>query len=216
MTGWCNVKFKWFSLHAGVAIKGEDRQGLLRLFRYTSRSSVSPSRLSYIDATAPEESDLELALKRPWGDGTTALRFTQTDFTEQLASLIPDPWHNQTRYHGIFAPGHAWRARIVPGPQKKRPELEAGRDGDPPKPTKSSSGRAAAEYVIPWAELLRKSFRIDPELCVCGAKMRVVESVTKSEQIAETMVAMGLASTPPPLGRARRAAGELDYIFGDD
>ncbi|MCX6123807.1 MAG: hypothetical protein NTV34_03545 [Proteobacteria bacterium] len=143
---------------------------------------------------------------------TTVLRFTQTDFTEQLASPLPDPCHNQTCYHGIFAPGHAWRARIVPGPQKKRPEAE--RDDDPPKPTKPSSGRAAGEYNIPWAELLRKSFGIDPELCVCGAKMRVIESVTKSEQISETMVAMGLASAPPPLGRARRAAGELDYAYG--
>ena len=33
--GWANIKFKWFSLHAGVAIKGEDRFGIKRLFRYT-------------------------------------------------------------------------------------------------------------------------------------------------------------------------------------
>jgi len=211
--GWCNVKFKWFSLHAGVAIKEGDRQGLLRLLRYTSRSSVSPSRLSYMDPTTPEESDLELTLKRAWSDGTSALRFTQTAFTEQIASLIPDPWHNQTRYHGIFAPGHAWRARIVPGPQKKTGCLDREHDMGPPKPTKPSSGRAAAEYVIPWAELLRKSFGIDPELCVCGAKMRITESVTEADQIAETMVVMGLASTPPPLGRARRVTGELDYVY---
>lgn len=38
-----NIRLTWFSLHAGVAIKGEDRQGLKRLFRYTSRSSISPT-----------------------------------------------------------------------------------------------------------------------------------------------------------------------------
>jgi len=43
--------------------------------------------------------------------------------------------------------------------------------------------------------------------------MRIIESVTDADQIAETMVAMGLASTPPPLGRARRVRGELDYIY---
>ena len=26
--GWANIKYKWFSLHAGVAIKGEDRFGI--------------------------------------------------------------------------------------------------------------------------------------------------------------------------------------------
>ena len=116
-------------------------------------------------------------------------------------------------YHGIFAPGHAWRARIVPGPQKKTSCLDRDHDEGPPKPTKPSSGRAAAEYVIPWAELLRKSFGIYPELCVCGSKMRIIESVTDADQIAETMVVMGLASTPPPLGRARRVTGELDYVY---
>lgn len=213
--GWCNIKYRWFSLHAGVAIKGGDRQGLLRLLRYTSRSSVSPSRLSYVDPTQPDDSELELALKRKWSDGTTALRFTQAGFTEQLASIIPDPWHNQTRYHGIFAPGHAWRARIVPGPLTKSPARDDC-DTDPPKPTKASSGRAAAEYVQPWAELLRRTMGVDPEICICGKKMRVVESVTDADDIAKTMIEMGLASTPPPIGPVRRAVGELDYVYGDE
>ncbi|MCX6125966.1 MAG: hypothetical protein NTV34_14635 [Proteobacteria bacterium] len=32
----------------------------------------------------------------------------------------------------------------------------------------------------------------------------------------ETMVAMGLASTPPPLDRARREPGELNYIYNEE
>jgi hypothetical protein len=36
-----NLKFKWFSLHSAVAIKGEDREGLKTLRRYASRSPVS-------------------------------------------------------------------------------------------------------------------------------------------------------------------------------
>ncbi len=59
---WCNVHYKYFSLHAGVAIKGEDRFGLKKLIRYTSRSAVSPSRLTYVDPANPESTEVRLTL----------------------------------------------------------------------------------------------------------------------------------------------------------
>ena len=210
--GWCNVRWRWFSLHAGVAIKGDDRLGLKRLFRYVSRSSVSPSRLSYNDPDHPETSDVILGLKRMWTDGTTALRFTQVDLVERIAALVPPAWFNLTRYEGLFAPGHAWRATVVPGPQVKRPPRDPD---DPPPPSGPSAGRAVAERNIPWAELMRRTMGISPEICICGAKMRVEDVVTDSETICEVMVAMGLASTPPPRGRRRVETGELDYLFED-
>ncbi|MCX6117182.1 MAG: transposase [Proteobacteria bacterium] len=43
---WCNVHYKHFSLHAGVAIQGSDRFGLRKMIRYTARSAVSPSSSS--------------------------------------------------------------------------------------------------------------------------------------------------------------------------
>lgn len=210
--GWCNVRWKWFSLHAGVAIKGTDRHGLKRLFRYTSRSSVSPSRLSYNDQEDPD-SDVILALKRPWADGTTSLRFKQVDFVERLITLVPRSWFNMTRYEGIFAPGHTWRAFVVPGPQIKRRSCGAN---DPTPPAKSSSGRVEAERYIPWAELLRRTFGINPEICDCGAKMMVEDVVVSGETIAAVMVEMGLAATPPPRGRRPRAKGELDMVYEYD
>jgi hypothetical protein len=51
--GWCNIRYKWFSLHAAVAIKGDDRACLKQLFRYTSRPSVSLSQLSYVTPDDP-------------------------------------------------------------------------------------------------------------------------------------------------------------------
>lgn len=56
MQGWCNVRYKWLSIHAGVAIKGEDRDGLKRLFRYASRSSVAVSQLTYVTPEDPDRS----------------------------------------------------------------------------------------------------------------------------------------------------------------
>jgi len=39
--------------------------GLTRLFRYTSRSSVSPSRVTYADTESPETSELDVLIKCP-------------------------------------------------------------------------------------------------------------------------------------------------------
>ena len=113
------------------------------------------------------------------------------------------------RYSGVFAPGHAWRWRIVPGPKKTRAHCEL----DPLHPSKPSAGRAPAEYVIPWAELIRRTLGLDPEICACGSKMKVEDSVTDPEGITAMMVKMGLSATPPPLGKKATDPGELDYIF---
>ena len=59
--GWANIRFKWFSLHAGVVIKGDDRVGLKRLFRYAARPSVTLSMLSYVTPDDPVISSSRLA-----------------------------------------------------------------------------------------------------------------------------------------------------------
>ena len=123
-------------------------------------------------------------------------------------------WFNLTRYHGVFAPGHAWRDFIVQGPKKKR----MGRSElDPPKPkeSKPSSCRAVGEFWIPWADLMRKTFGTDPEICTCGGKFIVQDCVTDAEGIAAMMAKMGLSATPPPLGKAKANDGEKSYVFED-
>ena len=115
---WLNVRYKWFSLHAAVSIEGTNRSGLRQLFHYGARSSVNLSLLSYVDPDDPDRSDVELRLKRKWKDGTESLVLSQRDFVERLAGVIPPTWFNLTRFHGVFAPNHAWRDFVVPGPRK--------------------------------------------------------------------------------------------------
>lgn len=221
--GYCNATYKWLSLHAGVYVLGDDREGLSTLLRYTSRSAVSPSRLSYVNPDEPETSHIRLALKRAWSDGTRELEFSQVDMVERLAALVPEPWSNLTRYHGIFAPGHAWRDFIVPGRRhlprtmSMETEMREATVGDDQSTTKkkSASGRAPAEYWIPWAEMLSITFGLHPEICTCGAKMGVTSVVTETVGIQEMMKKMGLAPMPPPRGRSAVPAGELDYMFED-
>jgi hypothetical protein len=54
-----------------------------------------------------------VALKTPWRDGTTHLRFDPLTLLERLASLTPRPRINVLIYHGILAPHAAGRAAAV-------------------------------------------------------------------------------------------------------
>lgn len=56
----------------------------------------------------------------------------------------------------------------MPGPKTKRTCLAHDEQGDsaPPPTGKPSTGRAPAEFWIPWAELLRRTVGEDPEICL--------------------------------------------------
>jgi hypothetical protein len=88
-----------FSLHAGVACSPAETDILQRLTRYIARPALAESRLSL---TA--QGDLRYRIKSPWRDGTTHLILQPLDFLARLASLVPKPRVNLTRYHGILAP----------------------------------------------------------------------------------------------------------------
>ena len=211
--GWLNVRYKWFSLHAAVSIEGSNRAGLRQLFHYGARSSVNLSLLSYVEPDDPDRSELELRLKRKWSDGSESLIFSQRDFVERLAGIIPPAWFNLTRFHGVFAPNHAWRDFVVPGPTKKQtcPAHDEPNDSDPPPTGKPSTGRAPGEYWLPWADLLRKTVGVDPEICICGARMIVDDAITDGDKIAEVLARLGIISTGPP--KRRQSTGELDYVY---
>ena len=66
---------------------------------------------------------IKYSLKTPYRDGAIHVLFEPLDFIARLASLVPSPRVNLTRYHGIFAPHHRLRAQIVPsarGAQTKK------------------------------------------------------------------------------------------------
>ena len=72
-------------------------------------------------------------------DDVRMTSFTQRDFVEKLASLVPPPWFNLTRYYGVCASAHVWREFIVPmGKREKRlcPAHDEPPGGTPPPPTK--------------------------------------------------------------------------------
>ncbi len=52
-------------------------------------------------------------MKTPYRDDTTHVVFEPEDFLSRLAALVPSPRVNLTRFHGVFAPHHELRSRIV-------------------------------------------------------------------------------------------------------
>jgi len=94
-----------FSLHAGVAVRANQRNKRERLCRYISRPALSAQRLSL---TAGGK--VRYQLKTPWRNGTTHVMYEPLDFLAKLAALVPRPRVNLTRYHGVFAPNSAHRA----------------------------------------------------------------------------------------------------------
>jgi hypothetical protein len=142
-----------FSLHAGVAAEAGDRPKLERLCRYISRPAISAQRLS-----VSAQGNIRYALKTPYRDGTTHVMFEPLDFLSRLAALVPAPRVNLTRFHGVFAPHHRWRALIVPGPRDEdrdeprdhRDEAGEGREAG----TQGQRGSAAPSVRIGLDPLL--------------------------------------------------------------
>ena len=58
-------------------------------------------------------------LKTPYKDGTTHVIFEPLDFIARLASLVPKPRVNLTRFHGVFAPNSRHRALVTPAKRGK-------------------------------------------------------------------------------------------------
>jgi putative transposase/transposase-like zinc-binding protein len=151
-----------FSLHANTHLHANDRQGLERLCRYGARGALALERLS-----RAEDGRIAWRMKRPLPDGTTHLLFTGLEFLRRVASLVPPPRANLTRFHGVFAPGAKLRPFLLPqtgteaGPQKESLCLAATVE----KPRKQRTAR------VDWAGLLRRTFALDVFACArCGGR----------------------------------------------
>jgi len=72
---------------------------LERLCRYVLRPPLAGDAL---ELTGDDR--VLLRLRRPWSDGTSAIRFEPSELLERLAAMIPRPRANQMIYHGAYAP----------------------------------------------------------------------------------------------------------------
>ena len=127
--------------------------------------------------------------------------FEPLDFLSRLAALVPTPRVNLTRFHGVFAPHHRWRALIVPGPRDDdrdeprdhRDEAGEGREAG----TQGERGSAAPSVRMSWAQRLKRVFAIDIEQCErCGARVRIIASIEDPSVIRKILSHLGLQESP--------------------
>jgi hypothetical protein len=178
-----------YNLQAATRVGANDRQGLERMARYLARPPIATDRLSQL-----YDGRLELRLKRPWRDGTTAFLFTPHELIERLVAQVPRPRAHLTRYHGVLAPAFAARAQIVPGGNAGQAEVERVAKTDEVEGAKKprQPGR------FPWASLIWRVFLKDVLECArCSGRMEIVAAATSPAGIVRILEHMGLPSVAP-------------------
>jgi hypothetical protein len=198
-----------FSLHAGVHLHANDREGLLHLCGYGARPPLTQDRLSRLP-----DGRLRYRLKRPLADGTQVLVLEPRELLRRLAALVPPPRAHLVRYHGVFAPASEWRSRIVPKTESPGPREPAGPDEQAPSPQPVPSRRPDSR--IPWAELLLRVFREDVLVCSCGGRRVVIAFITEKRVVTKILEHLGLPTTGPPIAAARSDAPDQDPPWQDD
>ena len=83
----------------------------------------------------------------------------------RLAALVPRPWVNLTRYHGVFAPNSPQRGEVTPGKRGRRAGVQS---------TEEAKAEFERRAAMTWAQRLKRVFKIDIETCAeCGSAMKV-------------------------------------------
>jgi hypothetical protein len=219
-----------FSLHAGVRIHENDRQGLERLCRYAVRPPLALHRLS-----RGPDGHLVYRMKRPRG-GSLFLVLAPDQLLARLATLVPPPRTHALRYHGVFAPNSKHRRRVVPpiagaeadsgsaAPDPASPGSPSATPRTGPAgalhltpPESRSAGRPSSRYRVPWAELLRKVFAIDVLECpACAGRLEVIAFIAEAAVARRILDHLGMDSQAPPLARARAPDdGARDPVYDD-
>jgi hypothetical protein len=135
-----------FTLHAARTVAQDDREGLERLCRYGLRAPFSLDRFSW-----GPDGCVRYRLSKPWPSpkGRTELHLAPLSLLRRLAALLPAPYLNLVRYHGVFANRSRFRSRLPPAPPTAAPQEAI----DPPSPLAPTS--PCVPEAAPLAPTLR-------------------------------------------------------------
>jgi hypothetical protein len=199
------AKNSGFSLHAGVAMTGTERDKIEKLCRYIARPAVALERLSL-----GSNGQVIYRLKKPYDDGTTFISMTKLELLERLAAIVPRPKIHLTRFAGVFAPHYKHRALVVPKPQ----DLTIRPVENSEAPTKKSR--------ISWARLLKRVFDIDITTCnLCSGPMKIIAAIEDPHVIKKILSHLGLptkapstwpATGPPPSYDDSQQLPDFDFM----
>ncbi|RMH18936.1 MAG: hypothetical protein D6701_05575 [Gemmatimonadetes bacterium] len=178
-----------FSLHCGVRIHENDRQGLEHLLGYGGRGPLATSRL-----TQAADGRYAYSMRRPLPDGRTTLVLTGHELMGRLAALIPPPRVNMVRYHGVFAPKAKLRPFVVP----EAPASEQGSEVEGPPIAVLKRPRSHGSYRLDWAALLQRVFDVDVLVCgKCGGRSKVIAVIKDGLTARKILDHLGLGDAQP-------------------
>jgi hypothetical protein len=201
-----------FSLHAGVHLHANDRQGLAHLCGYGARPPLTQERLSVLPG-----GKLAYRMKRRLGDGREVLILEPRELLRRLATLVPPPRAHLVRYHGVFGPASKWRKEIVPDPPPRACLAAVSDPSDAvPQPQPESKPSRPLDSRIPWSELLLRVFREDILACPCGGRRKVIAFINERPVIEKILGHLGLPTTGPPVAPARLPAIAEGSFWQDD
>jgi hypothetical protein len=147
---------------------------------------------------------------------------TPVEFMARLGSLVAPPRYPLLRLHGVFAPRHRWRSRIVPKPRSHRrarsrriePTERHSHGPQVTDETVASSKLDASSAPFAGAQRVRAQAGVDPHRradapwAVAGAPARapLARSTSPAACSAPMFATVSLSLTPPsPSSRARAA-----------
>jgi hypothetical protein len=193
-----------FSLHDGVHLHANDREGLAHLCGYGARPALSQERLSL-----QEDGNLVLSFKRALNDGRTGITLAPTELLRRLAALVPPPRAHLVRFHGCFGPASSWRAAVVAGaavPGVAAAVKAVAPDSSPQSDPELPKQRRP-DARIPWATLLLRIFKEDVLACPCGGRRKVTAFIEERKTIEAILGHLGLPTTGQPLAPASGGEG---------
>jgi hypothetical protein len=106
-----------------------------------------------------------------------------------LTSHIPDRGTHLVHYYGAYSNAHRGVAR------KREIFLAVPPEDEPPDPPRPDSAWLTARRKS-WARLIRRVYEVDPLLCPCGQRMRVVGFIAQAPVIRKILTHIGRRFDP--------------------
>jgi hypothetical protein len=193
------------NLHAKQCVDGRDRKRLERLCRYITRPPVAQDRLERLT-----DGRVELRLKHPWRDGTSALLLEPDDLIgaagghRAASSLSP-----AAPLRRALEPLEVGKEVVPTAPVDPTAHAPPPASGDPLELTFKETNDEVPPRRKRWAWLLRHVLQADLDTCPrCSGPMRWLEAASTPEQARHLLARLGVAPRPPP----RRPAPPLGQL----
>jgi hypothetical protein len=177
-----------FNIDDSVRIPAGESKTLEHVARYILRSPVSLSRMQWSPGSAHV-----LYAPKPSHNATGELfpRLEKIDALEFLARVItqiPEPKRHLLFYYGHYANVVRGRRKISqPTEQADSSHNERHERHERQQDELTLSPARKQALRRRWADLIRRVFELDPLLCPCGGKLRVIAFITQPRVIRKIL-----------------------------